>query len=235
MLAIFSRYYSTSSNNGPGIGIFWDFFDFKVPRYLYGAPQPEYMHGELDIDQDGVPHWDDLDEREAYIEAQYILVKMFREAFPYLLQVGNGPMSYFDEDFAALLDGCNIEGAGLFGFPEEVKNLLDPEHEHNLWHIETLYRTEGGGPLVLVDSIRFPDYVEPIARMGDHVYAACSPVRARRYVEPDPVYVGLGAPLGPATCEGDEVVRHFENGSLLLYLTNGGRYPYPFGMKIGEL
>jgi hypothetical protein len=67
-------------------------------------------HGDLDLDQNGVPHWRDAGEIAATRRAFFDLVRELRAALPpETLLIANGLLALTDTAFAKQLDGIAVE------------------------------------------------------------------------------------------------------------------------------
>ncbi|RLA56646.1 MAG: hypothetical protein DRR04_13920, partial [Gammaproteobacteria bacterium] len=100
MLDVFLNHQRTSSNKFDGI--FWDYFNDR----LWISPAVTGMEGEPDMDGDGVPHWDDEDELQAFRDAQYDWThEMVAAKGSNFIQIANGSRALTDSQFAAEFDG----------------------------------------------------------------------------------------------------------------------------------
>ena len=143
MLDVFVTHQQTSSNKFDGV--FWDYFNDQ----LWIAPSVIDMDGEPDMDNDGVPHRDDEDERQAFMDAQYDWAHEMQAAMgPDFIQIANGSRALTDSLFAAEFDGMFYElfpNVG-FGSGETFKRALDPNQYNNLWTAQNWPRRTNGGP-----------------------------------------------------------------------------------------
>ncbi|MGB5215607.1 MAG: hypothetical protein WBN88_18430, partial [Anderseniella sp.] len=104
MLDVFLTHQRTSSNQFDGM--YWDYFNDK----LWIAPAVTTMDGEPDMDGDGVGHFEDEDERQAFQDAQYDWVAEMRQAMGNrFIQIANGARALTDSVFARQFDGMFYE------------------------------------------------------------------------------------------------------------------------------
>ncbi|MCB1184558.1 hypothetical protein KDM41_14100, partial [bacterium] len=104
MLDVFVHYQRTSSNKFDGV--YWDYFNPS----LWIAPTVDAMNGEPDMDGDGVAHWDDPDELQAFQDGQDAWVAEMQAAMGRgFIQIANGSRALQDSVFAAKLDGMFYE------------------------------------------------------------------------------------------------------------------------------
>ncbi len=224
-------------------GIFWDYFPDQV-----WIPDFVGCEGEADMDGDGIPQHQDPDEMAAYDAAQEDMVLTMRAAmgddFPLVF---NGVRAQRDSAFAALGDGINYEIFPTLRFADpQIGSALDPALEHSLWHSSTWPRTQAGGPYIFLENIwRYNvldhlgeiyrlengDFFRVIGLLIDGVYPVWEPSGAHDFGWPD-LPLSLGAPLGPATVNGDVYTRTFTHGDVWMELKDGGDWPDPFRFRI---
>jgi hypothetical protein len=245
MLDVFSHYQKTSSNKFDGV--YWDYFN----EVLWIAPAVTSMEGDPDMDGDGVSHWDDPDEIQAFKDAQYDWVHEMQAAMgPDFIQITNGSRALTDSTFAREFDGMFYElfpNVG-YGKGETFKRALDPNQYNNLWTALSWPRTSNGGPwLILSHANRVGTYVDPDGLLapiiaGDllRAVALLTGATSTHYNNTGlhrsgipRVELDLGNPLGPATIEGELYSRQFERGSVELYM-GAGLYPVPFSYVIPQ-
>jgi len=245
MLDIFVTYQRESSNKFDGV--FWDYFNDR----LWIAPAVTGMEGEPDMDGDGVSHWDDEDERQAFKDAQYDWAHEMQAAMgPDFIQIANGSRALTDSLFAAEFDGMFYELFPNVGFSsgETFKRALDPNQYNNLWTARNWPRRTNGGPWlilshsILVGSYRNEDGIWETIDPGNLLRAVALLTdatsthydltgRARAGIPA--VELDLGRPLDETVITGDRYVRNFERGRVEL-LMGLGYYPIPFSYVIPE-
>lgn len=243
MLGVFLKYQRTSSNKFDGI--YWDYFNEK----LWIAPAVTDMEGEPDMDGDGIGHFEDADEMQAFQDAQYDWVAETRAALGGgFIQIANGARALTDPQFAAQFDGMFYElfpNVG-FGSGETFKKALDPNQPNNLWAAHTWPRTVNGGPWLIlshastIGSYRAPDgtwqpivagnLLRAVALLTDATSTHYDGTGTHSAGVPD-LEIDLGAPLGEVVIDGDRYTREFERGRVVLEMGNG-YYPLPFAYAI---
>jgi len=229
-------------------GVYWDYFN----RVLW-VSQNVPNEGDPDMDGDGIGHWADPDEMVAYRAAQIELINAARDSLGEdFIQFFNGQRAYSDSTFAALADGAYYELFPTLYFPDpDMGHALDPDFENSLFNARRWFRTNNGGPYVVLSSIWRTGYRDTsgvntyvstgdkfraIALLGDF-YASWNSDNANQV---GLVYgwsthdISLGQPLGPATFEGPFIRRDFQYGKVEIEMTSG-RYPDPFDYRIWEL
>ncbi len=225
-------------------GIYWDYFNDKL--WSYGVD----MHGDIDMDGDGIGHADDPDEMQAYRDAQEALVQAFRDSLPDDLQIFNGQRAYEDSAFAGLADGIMYEIFPTLFFPDpDMATALDPDYPNNLFQVRTWLRESERGPFIIFSNpwqnyLFVPGDDEPyliptgnqfraVALMMDG-YACWNShdgdTFSYTFGWPSQNIV-LGPPLGPAVIEGDFLRRSFQFGEVEIEMKSGV-YPNPFDYRI---
>lgn len=241
LVSTYVDYYAASGTKFDGI--FYDYFPDAV-----WIPTFVGCEGEADLDQDGIPQQSDPDEMAAYDAAQESLVLEMRTAmggaFPLVF---NGVRAQRDSAFAALGDGINYEIFPTLKFAApRIGTALDPDVAHSLWHTSAWPRTQAGGPYILLENIQrynILDHEGEIYRLEsgnlfrviglliDDVYAVWEPSGLHNFGWPEQS-ISLGAPLGPATVDGDVYTRAFTYGDVWMELKDGGVWPNPFRYRI---
>lgn len=242
MLDIFLHYQTTS---GQAVdGIFYDYFGLD----LWIAPNVTTMQGEPDIDGDGVPHWDDEDEIQAFLRGQEGWINEVRAALGEdFIQIANGSRAVCDSTFAGLLDGMFYEIFPDVGFSGRFRWALDPTVYNNLFAARHWPRTRNGGPwLILEHAVNVGTYMNPetlqmvpintgdllrvVALLTDATSIHYDSSGAHRSGIPS-VEANLGLPLGGVTIRGDVYTRDFQYGRVELVMGTG-TYPFPFDATI---
>jgi hypothetical protein len=245
MLDVFVSHQQSSSNRFDGV--FWDYFNER----LWIAPQVTGMEGEPDMDGDGVAHWDDADEQQAFKDAQYAWVREMRAVMgPDFIQIANGARALTDSLFAAEFDGMYYELFPNVGFSngDTFRKALDPNQYNNLWTAHSWPRTRNGGPWLilahsaLVGSYRDDDghwvtidpgnFLRAVALLTDATSTHFDLTGHLRAGIPE-VELDLGRPLSETVIDGDHFVRVFERGRVELVM-GLGQYPNPFSYAIPQ-
>jgi len=232
-------------------GIFWDYFN----NVLWVSPDVDNL-GDPDMDGDGIGHWDDPDEMAAYRVAQVELVNAARDSLgDDLIMIFNGTRAYGDSTFAALADGAFYELFPTLFFPEpDMGHALDPDYPFSLFNVRPWFRTQNGGPFLVLSSIWYNVFLdlnhEPTQIVTGDKFRAVS-LLADTYASwnsaPDGSQnqlfhwtshdISLGRPLGPPVFEGPFIRRDFQYGEVEIEMKSGA-YPNPFDYRIwvlGEL
>lgn len=132
----------------------WLFLDWASMR-MYDLKRwngPAYvanMHGEFDLDRDGVAHNDDPDEIERLHKVQIQFLNELRAALPPgVLLVPNGNRALWDDAYAAEANGCFVENFPDHFFPGgrgPWANAFDPNYPNSLHDIVR----RNNGPVML--------------------------------------------------------------------------------------
>ncbi len=229
-------------------GIYWDYFNNSiwVPDYLS-------VEGEPDLDEDGIAHDNDPDEREAFRAAQVSLVEAVRDSLGEdFLMIFNGQRAYADSSFASLADGVVYELFPTLFFPNpDMKFALDPDYQYSLFRVRHWMRDGFGGPYLVLTNPWLNRYMDMNYEIADidlgnqfravsmmvDGYACWASTTSSTF---DYRYgwtknnISLGLPLGPVTFEGDFMRREFQYGRVEIEMTSGG-YPNPFDYRIWAL
>jgi len=229
-------------------GFFWDYF---APSLWIAPAVDATMDGEPDLDADGIGHFEDADERQAFRDAQTALVLETRAAFgDDFIQIFNGGRAAGDSNFAALGDGMFYElfpTVGFWGGPR-MALALDPARTNNLYAARGWPRTRNGGPWLILSnptSVSWWDSDwQPVQfNLGDlnRVVALLTGATACYHEPPDvqygwPAYEpALGAPLGGVVCSGDTLTRDFAGGRVQLIMRSGdGALPFDYEITEGD-
>jgi len=232
-------------------GIYWDYF----AKVLWVPPSMD-INGDPDMDGNGIGHWDDPAEMQAYRDAQIELIHATRDSLGEgFIQFFNGLRAHADSTFASLGDGAYYEIFPTQFFPDpDMQYALDPNWSHSLFAARRWFRTVNGGPYVVLSnnwytSFRDNDGIQTqiitgdkfraIALLGDFYSTWTSdPDREARWVyEWTSHDISLGQPLGPPVFTAPFIRRDFQYGKVEIEMTSG-RYPDPFDYRIwllGEL
>jgi len=245
MLDVFLSHQRTSSNKFDGI--YWDYFNVR----LWIAPAVTTMEGDPDMDGDGIGHFDDEDEMQAFRDAQYDWVAEVRaEMGERFIQIANGSRALRDSVFAHQFDGIFYElfpNVG-YGSGDNFRKALDPDQYNNLFTTVSWPRTVNGGPwLILSHASNVGSYWDPDGNLktinpGDLLRAVALLTGAtsthfdlsgtHRSGLPD-LELDLGGPLGPAVIDGSRYFREFTRGRVELEM-GVGYYPRPFSYAIPQ-
>ncbi len=229
-------------------GVYWDYFNLSL--WVHGHVDVE---GDPDMDEDGIGHWDDADERIAYRNAQVQLISALRDSLgPDFLQVFNGQRAYADSSFAALGDGGMYELFPTLFFPDpDMQHALDPDYVYSLFNSRRWFRSQNGGPyLVLantwqnyyydhnstVQQLILGDVFRAVAMVADcysswHTNDLSPYSNTYAWTGND---ISVGQPLGPPTFEGAFIRRDFQYGRVEIEMKSGA-YPNPFDYRIWAL
>ncbi len=232
-------------------GVMWDYFNTA----LWVPPEIE-NEGDPDMDQDGIGHFSDPDERAAFRQAQVDLVNATRDSLGEgFIQVFNGQRAYGDSTFAALADGAFYELFPTLFYPDpDMQHALDPAYPFSLFNAPSWFRTENGGPYMILSNVWYNIFLDdskvPTPIISGDKFRAISLVTdayAAWNSNPDgnlkPVYnwtshdVSLGEPLGPPVFTGPFIRRDYQYGSVEIEMTSGA-YPNSIDYRIwvmGEL
>jgi len=135
-------------------------------------------YGELDFDQNGVPHSEDTEERLWWIGQQIKMVEQLDQALPEMLLVPNGNLAAYWPEFAVWVNGCYVERApNQLNSPysrKSWKQVLDPEYERSLFKLTEPGYFQEPFMILLEDRLnesRYPDRsFSFIAALFDGVY-----------------------------------------------------------------
>jgi len=229
-------------------GLYWDYFN----RTLWVSPDVP-NEGDPDMDGDGIGHWDDPDEMEAYRDAQIELINAARDSLGEdFIQVFNGQRAYSDPGFAALADGAFYELFPTLFFPDlDMEHALDPDWVHSLFNVRPWFRTANGGPYIVLSSnwtsryvdnegvitdISTGDQFRAVALLGDFYSSWNSKIDVGRafFYGWSNVDISLGPPLGPAVFQDQFIRRDFKYGKVEIEMTSG-RDPNPFDFRIWHM
>lgn len=229
-------------------GVYWDYYGVRL-----WVPDGMNIPGDPDMDGNGIGHWDDPEEMQAYRDAQIELITATRDSLGEdYIQFFNGLRAHGDSTFAALGDGAFYELFPTQFFPDpDMQHALDLSFPQNLFAARTWFRTQNGGPFIVMSSIWYTAYMDDnnirtpivtgdkfraIALMGDF-YASWN---GTDFGQGSSIYgwsshdISLGQPLGPAAFESPFIRREFQYGRVEIEMTSG-RYPDPFDYRIWAL
>jgi len=213
MLDIFEHFQNTSSNQFDGV--FWDYF----PPRLYVPADIKEETGLVDLDENGIDHWNDPDEVELFQRSQEAWIDEMRARMgDGFIQIANGVRALEDSTFAAKVDGMFYEDFPAQGYngAYEFRMALDPAQYNNLFTARTWPRTQNGGPWLLLSHLRsggtvfgpYPDYspipidaddlTRAVAMLTDATTITYDGTGTRSAGIPEVEYY-LGAPLGGVT------------------------------------
>ena len=245
MVEVFARYQRTSPHKFDGV--FWDYF---APK-LWIAPTVDNMIGEPDMDGDGIPHWDDEDELQAFLAGEEAFVDEMRRVMgPDFIQIANGVRAARDSTFAGKFDGLfyeNFPDLGFSGAPE-FQMALDPAVPNNLWAAHDWPLTRNGGPWLIVSNMHHMggwvdgegqyhvtnpnDLNRIVALLTDATAITYSDFGLRDAGIPAIEY-SLGPALSGVDITGATIARDFERGRVELYMGSGD-YPLPFEYRVWQ-
>jgi hypothetical protein len=202
-----------------------DFMTIPMPDFRAGQG-PRYVSeqaGEMDLDQDGVAHAEDMDERTALRLAFMQLLRELHAALPKVKLIPNGQLVMIDDEVALLTDGCYVEGfpQWFFGEGYNFENaMFRPSYRPSMWSLTAPRYRNGLGFVMIEDryhqmkhgsaAAMFPQAVE--IRRNDDTTDSFIPDETRA------LRVELGPAAGPATCVADTLRRPFKHGVYRLVL-----------------
>jgi hypothetical protein len=242
MLDIYAAHHHSSPNKLDGV--YWDYFS---PTLWIAPDVQDDVHGEPDLDGDGISHFEDADEQEAWQAAQVSLVQGLRWRLGQdFIQIFNGTRAALDSSFAALGDGMFYEWFPTLPFHggPQMELALDPDQYNNLFAARNWPRRRNGGPWLILSHkgemsfmddqhllyhMKFAEFNRVVALL-----TGCTAVyhREEQYLASWPeVELDLGLPLGGVTRNDRVLSREFERGLVSLTLTNG-EWPLPFDFEI---
>lgn len=237
MVAVLEKW-TKSCDNGASDGLSWmiDYMTSPATSWVYGE-QARQMHGELDLNQNGIPHAQDIDEQKALRDGYCYLADLLRERIPHVKVRANGVLPYRDHDLMQRLDGALIEGAFRWGFGDRyIENALVGQPPYLFSEIVKWYRP--GGYSVLEGQF-YSQQAMAMALMLDapehRVFAIIKPQDGTRTLAQDNLRSWyLGAPLGLAVTDGRTMTRTFQGGRMDLEIMSGV-YPSPFTFEAHNL
>lgn len=209
-------------------GITWAMLDFcSVPlpnlKASQGQQWEEMEHGDMDLDGNGVGHWEDFEEQRALNAAWHEYIKELRVALgPDFLLIPNGTLAMYSTDFSKLVDGCYVEGFSkwFYGGGETMRFdvAMDPAvGPHSLPSLCAPNRWARNPGLVMI---------EDWCNMGKYGYVSMlfdGAVELRRATNdvsypPAPIDLHwLGAPTGVAQRDSLSMwSRQYENGTVFV-------------------
>ena len=221
MISVFQEY---------GEGIDWlmvDFFSFILPYMISGQAWERTINGKMDMDQDGIDYWNDMDEQIACRQASYDFAVEMREAFPDYILIVNGDLAIQKPDFRAFWDGCYIEGCPRWFFGSQNKewiNFLNPFYPHGLWQLtnpEYWYRKDKAHTYLFLEDMYDEGGFGYVSALFDNAVELKIPKPQNCgyecEVSPDDgrALNWLGAPLNEAAKTGENTYsREFVNGTI---------------------
>lgn len=135
--------------------VFIDHFNVVIPDLMQW--QPEFLpfrEGDPDLDRDGIGHWDDLDEQEAYRIKCAEFINIIRSKLPPSVKlIPNGSLAMRDDSFSLLTDGCFIENfpQHFFGSQDpNWENAFDPDYPFSVYNIARQDRYRNGNGIVFL-------------------------------------------------------------------------------------
>lgn len=195
---------------GADVWIAFDPVTFPLTVSLSGAYAANQI-GDLDLDQDGVPHPGDSGETLPWKNAVVEICRFIRSEIDGAHVLAVGSASYSSIELIAEIDGTILENfPAIFG---GYANALNPGFPVNVWAFDDGYQTSA--PLVLLDYGTPPSGAWAISAATGFPFLAA--YDAETGVVPDPPDpTGLLAPVSPATYDAGTVTREFANGTLTL-------------------
>lgn len=105
-----------------------DFLTVPLPdlKVWQGLRYQQQEHGDLDMDQNGIPQYIDVAEQVALRTAFIDYIMKLRVAFPGVKIISNGWLAVRDSEVAKLVDGIMLERFPLEGWGFSFVNALNP-------------------------------------------------------------------------------------------------------------
>lgn len=134
----------------PPYHLMWDYFAGQMVSY---SSEPEYINANsLDLDQDGIAHESDSDERAAMYQGWYELLDYINARLPAgVTTVANGNFFQASSDLRSRLDGLYVEGSGAYwdvcGSYVELPAMIDPDCPTNINALLDDFRV--GSPVIM--------------------------------------------------------------------------------------
>ena len=247
MVSLIQEFQTTSLNQFDGI--YWDYFNTRL-----WIPWNLEQDGDPDMDGDGIGHWSDPDEIQAFQDAQISLVNAVRDSLGQdFIQIFNGQRAYSDSTFAALADGVMYELFPTLFFPDpDMATAMDPSFTYSLFSMQRWLRSDNGGPFIIIENKNSTHYTDDqglpqeiysgnkyraLALLLDGVYSSWNSHEGstgiHTYGWPD-VEISLGQPLGPVVFDGNFMRREYEYGRVEVDMSRGA-YPNSMDYWIWEL
>lgn len=220
MVAITSEYVTST-------GLSWamlDFFSVPMPDLKWGA-WVGIEHGDLDLDGDGVGHWQDADEQQELRAAFESLIAEYRAALPKgFLLIPNGALAITDPTFSKLVDGCYVEGfpRWFFGSGDRMNYgaALDPARKNAVPDLVTPGRWHSSEFFVMLEDCFDSGQIGYIAALYPHLVEmkrAANDVDVRSPLD----LSFLGMPTGFASYKAPQTTRTFEHGVVVVTAGDG--------------
>lgn len=246
MIDVLLKWSRRSAN--PVDGFYWDYF---APTLWLHPAVAATMDGEPDLDGDGIGHFEDADEQQAFRNAQTALVMETRAAFgDAFIQIFNGGRAAVDSNFAALGDGMFYELFPTVGFWGErrMAQALDPAVPKNLYAASHWPRTRNGGPWLILSNPTPVSWWDSDGQLVQFNLADLNRAVALLtgatacYHQPSTISCGwpayepaLGPPLGGVVARGDTITRDFAGGRVKVIMRSGdGALPFDFEITEGD-
>lgn len=229
-------------------GCDWAMLDFmSVPlRDLKVFQDPRWQemeHGDLDFDQDGVAHWNDLDETQAIRQAFADYVADLRRLLPKGFRlIPNGDLALQNFEFCHLVNGCYVEGFPRWfygsGDSPNYENAMNwqfgPPALPNLCQRDRWFETPG--IVMLEDKFDRRD-LGFLAALYDGAVELKRPEGDAESTKPAVDLTALGIPIGDAVVVPGLASRPFARGDLAVQIradsifgiVNGGTRYRPVG------
>ena len=154
-----------SKNLQPGTGIFLDWMGWQIPAWA------EYRN--LDLDGNGILHWDDIKEKEALHDAYLSMILHLRASLPeWVVIIANGDVPPKNQKIRELLDGCMIETGGLmFGQYKAEKYIITQGQKQPWWQ----GWWQGQQPIILLGDMKHSAECVAIAQRHPFFYGVRNP------------------------------------------------------------
>jgi hypothetical protein len=246
---VWKQYIKASPNVGSNVSFMFDYM--TVPQVTYNSAEDD----SLDLDQDGIWHNEDADEKQAMIDGYLYMCDQLAIEIPAIKLVPNGSLPRLYPLLTAKVHGIYIEGSGAhwasYNGKVQVAAMLDPDNPNNMQGM--LDSVIPGGYFVMEEN-RFnattdedgSKYSLAIAMLFDNVYGIVQGESSdgEQHALPDwgdlHHWKTVGEPTGPyyqVTSPADSVGvyrRDFDYGSMRIGIRGTGSYPDPFFCQIWD-
>lgn len=183
----------------------------------------ELQTGEMDLDQDGVGHWDDLDEQAALRQAFTDLVLALRSRLPTdFALIPNGRLAMVDDSFARLVDGVFVESFPQWFFGPGFNYdgaVFQPDRVPSMWSLSQPRCRRGFGTVMIEDRYNTGWHADIAACFG-----AVEVRSGDGMPMPKVPHIGraLGLPQAAAVLQDSVLTRQFARGVVTVILNPNG-------------
>lgn len=214
------------TNDADGLDwFFMDFFTVPMPD-LKRSQDPIYSEmeaGDMDLDGDGVGHWDDADEQAALRQAFEDLVLALRSRLPDdFALIPNGRLAMVDDTFSRLVDGVFVESFPQWFFGPGFNYdgaVFQPDRVPSMWSLSQPRYRHGWGTVMIEDRYDTGWHANIAAcfgaveiRSGDGMPMSRVPYLRR----------AMGQPTAAAVLRDSVLTRQFTRGPVTVTLNPNG-------------